>query len=356
MKYGILTKILAVFFIAFVPRVVLADDVSTIKDPTAHVRVPTLESAAQTKNCPSIPSPQNKVNGNSFYTDQKHSVIDPSMFQKAADQESEVRGYTRQLDNIANSLIAANTPRSPNSACLKSWLLTWAEAAALTGETEDNGNNYRVWALTPIAQAFNIIRPISRPYDPDEQTISHWIGQLAQINKEYIQRKDIRNNISYWAGAGIALASISTQNRSLLTYSMSVAETGILTITTDGFLPGEVNRGQRALEYTGFALDPLSIIAEVAYVNGTDLFSVGNNAILRCGLNLIHSEKDTKIFDAKAGVKQSVTLPVPIGNYGWTEIAQKHNDTPELLAFVSAHRPIKFDRMGGNVTTIYGSR
>lgn len=304
-------------------------------------------------SCPQAPPPAKSVDGTAFYTDEKHSVIDPSLFKKAADQEAQVRNYTRQLDNIANNLFLHSSGKDLKR-CLIDWLEHWAKAGALTGRTEDNGNNYRVWALTPIAQAFNLVRTDDTISEEKKATIVSWITLLSDINRSYISNKDIRNNISYWASSGFALASISTQDRDLLNYAVFLAVQGINTITSDGYFPGELNRGQRALEYHGFALDPLAITAEVAFANGSNLFTLKDSGLLRVGLNLIKSENDTTLFDERSGVKQDARLPVSIGNYGWAEILNKHHDSKEIKSFLASHRPIIFDRMGGNVTLLYG--
>jgi hypothetical protein len=63
---------------------------------------------------------------------------------------------------------------------------------------------------------------------------------------------------------------------------------------------------------------------------------------------------DPATFAAAAGAPQSITLPPRGADLAWAEIVYAHSHDPRLGALIAAARPLRDDRLGGDLTLAFG--
>jgi poly(beta-D-mannuronate) lyase len=222
-----------------------------------------------------------------------------------------------------------------------------------------HGDNFRNWSLVPIATAYLVLQSDGPDVEKKNDlglTVRHWVSSLGKTVAADVEKRGLHNNLAYWAAAGMAMAAISDQDRRAFSAAVRIGAKGIDGVTPDGTLPLEMLRKGRALEYHIFALEPLMLIAQAAAANGNDLFHRNNNALQRVGERIFASRYDHSFFDERAGEKQTAATPLPKGSFVWAEIALQHYQMPDLAAFIAPLRPLRFDRMGGDMTVMYGPK
>jgi hypothetical protein len=113
------------------------------------------------------------------------------------------------------------------------------------------------------------------------------MAKVAGSTEEYFTQRHIKgtndgtNNHYYWAGFAVMAAGIAADDRKLFDWGVSTYNEAMSRIQPDGTLPLEMARGQRALHYHVFALAPLTMMAEMGYANGLDLYNANNGALKR---------------------------------------------------------------------------
>ena len=99
-------------------------------------------------------------------------------------------------------------------------------------------------------------------------------------------------------------AGIASDDHKLYDWGVGTYEEGLNRIASDGTLPLEMDRGQRALHYHLFALAPLVTMAELASANGQDLYSYDHSALHALVSRSLAGLVDNHYFTAKAGAEQ----------------------------------------------------
>jgi hypothetical protein len=98
--------------------------------------------------------------------------------------------------------------------------------------------------------------------------------------------------------------AVALNRKDLFDWSVAMYRTAARQIDADGYLPNELRRQSRALEYHNFALEPLVMIAAFAKANGLDLLPENNGALQRLATRTLQGFDDPQVFAARAGEKQ----------------------------------------------------
>ena len=244
-----------------------------------------------------------------FYSDAKHSVIDPT--RKAA-YDAAVRQFDDTM-HVAES--AADSFQSSGSraaaGCVLQVLALNAKSGAMTGTPGSNQGYYvQNWTLGALAVTWLKVRTAEPGSPEDRALVTGWLKTVAQSTQTYFTERhakntnDATNNHYYWAGFAVMATGIAANDRSLFDWGVSTYDYGVAQIQPDGTLPLEMGRGARALHYHLFALAPLATMAEFGAVNGLDTYTRGHGALARLIGRSMAGLINNQFFADKAGAPQ----------------------------------------------------
>lgn len=216
-------------------------------------------------------------------------------------------------------------------ACILQGYRAWADAGALTStQTNYSGRAMRKWALATLATGW---LEINAP--AGNARVERWLEALAErVVKEWdgLPQNKI-NNHSYWAAWAVMATGVALDRRDLFDWSVKIFRTAAGQIGADGRLPNEQKRGERALAYHNYALQPLVMMASFARANGVDLLAENNGALARLAEYVLSQPKTD-----------------PAWLEPWCAMTRCDATT---LALRDDARPLTSRRAGGNLTVLY---
>jgi hypothetical protein len=196
---------------------------------------------------------------------------------------------TRRLDRFLANLTAETDGPGGSPVCAAGMIETWARANAMS-EIGDQGyeNQSRaaiMWTLGGVSAAYFInpaVQAAARE-DGSDGVIVGWFRALAEEVKPDIRRKREaadEDNIQYWQGFAILPTALLAGDPELLRLSRSVFNAAMHHVTQkstdprrDGFLPLELERGNKSLHYQAYATYPLLGLAAMSQAYGCDFLN-----------------------------------------------------------------------------------
>jgi poly(beta-D-mannuronate) lyase len=264
-------------------------------------------------SCPTVSTLPHDVEAFDYYSDDKHSIKDQKRYAAYLEVKAQYTGVSVAAERAADNFQA--TGNSGAAACVMRILLQQAHADAMTGNMSSNQANYvQNWTLGALAVTYLKVRhdgPDVSDTTPEQvAALQVWMKKVGEQVEAYFaaRRKrgttDGRNNHLYWAGFATMSAGIAVNNRDLYEWGVSTYKDGVDDIATDGTLPLEMARGQRALHYHLFALAPLVTMAEMAAANGDDLYSYNHAKLHLLVARSLAGLADNQYFTTQSGAQQ----------------------------------------------------
>ena len=259
--------------------------------------------------CPPMPAMPRDINAYSFYSDDKHSEIDPKLYAAYNEEQTQFRSVTAAIEDAADTF--QRTGSRGAAACVVQILARQADANAMLGKMASNQSYYvQNWTIGALAVAWLKVRQ-SDIASPTQQTkMLDWMANVAHSTMTYFDErhakktKDGQNNHYYWAGFAVMTVGIATNDRKLFDWGVSTYNDAMQRVQPDGTLPLEMDRGQRALHYHLFALEPLVTMAEFGAANNIDLYGADNGALHLLVRRSMSGLIDNSYFASKVGVPQ----------------------------------------------------
>jgi len=293
-------------------------------------------------SCPAPPDPVRDLQIADFYGNPGKYGMDTQ----------QLRFYQAKTTSMSDEFVRSR-PANPEIAdCVLEWLDSWAKTGALLGSRTQQGRYEQQWALVSIAAAYLKVRD-SQGLDVSKKArVEAWIVKLVEAMLTHYsmnpQREDSSNNHRYWAGLGTVLAGIASNNKKMFNWGLDAFATGVNQIWGDGILPLEDRRGNKALHYHNFALEPLILIAEAAAANGMDLYSFREGAIHK----LVKRVLDGLDGNGDLGRGQDA---VSKRDFIWMEPYYKRFKDPRLVPYLERYRPLSNIRFA-DTTLLFGAR
>lgn len=179
-----------------------------------------------------------------------------------------VTDYKTLMGTLVKKMITDQDETKEIATCIQTALLTWANAGAVTGKMTNEGETQgfieQMFLLINISFAYLKIKPILTP----NTVIEKWIDAIDK--SVWNNFKDRSNNLKSWAILAHLLAAIATNDSTA--YSESVTEfiEQVNFIDSEGYIPSELTRKDRASAYTVYFADPLIIIQYILkYINNS---------------------------------------------------------------------------------------
>lgn len=234
-------------------------------------------------------APQVDLTLSGYYSDARHSEIDPAALQAEREAAAPGRAFAAALARQANRRRAG--PAAPGSAaCAIAALQGWAQAGALLGRMAgahqgQQAEYERKWLLCALALAYLDLRPAAAP--AARAAIEPWLDEVATAVWAFWESPPgrptahRRNNHYAWAGLALAASAQATGHAAHWGLAHQVFDASLAAVQADGSLPLELARGRRALHYHAFAAAPLVVMAELAAARGEDWLAPPAGAALQ---------------------------------------------------------------------------
>ena len=187
--------------------------------------------------------------------------------------------FALTMMEAAAAYLAASDPTAPRAALLNN-LDRWARKKALLDFNRGQENAYYVLdrTLLPTIVAWSLLRDDAKVQAKQRRRIDGWLKRLVRKRGEQRPPRaavgiSSRNNHAYLAASVDMAWGALTGNGDYFRSGPAVYRTAIGVMRPDGSLPLETARGARALWYQRHAIASLTTIAEMAAVQGYDLYA-----------------------------------------------------------------------------------
>lgn len=265
-------------------------------------------------SCPEVEQPPKHIRTQSKYRsdDSSRSSVDIDALEMRDKIVRPIRASVRVLTSIAYDGPTQGAIATARAACVIANLERWAATGSLTVMDSSDAYLSRDRWVAEIALALNFA---SRRIDLGshrEELISSWLGAIARDTIDaYALRlgpKSRTNNHRYWAGLSVAAIGFAVGDEGFKTWGKVSFDIGACQVDGGGFLPAELARGEKALEYHVYALRPMAALVELAAANGEPLESRCLGGYERLAVQTRKSLKDASVFEAVAGIRQTVAI------------------------------------------------
>jgi len=263
--------------------------------------------------CPKLASLPRDIASDDYYSDPRHSVIDPARYAAYQAAQAAFQQVMTATAKAADSY--RQTGSGPAARCALGLLEAQAGAAAMTGRMSSNQSSYlQGWTIGALAIGYLKVRGIATP--AQAAAISAWLMRVAHDTQSYMDSRrlgprntDARNNHYYWAGLAVMAAGVAGDSQAMFDWGLGTYRDGIGRITPEGTLPLEMARGGKALHYHLFAATPLVAMAEFGAANGIDLYAEDNGALHLLMARCLSGLQDNSFFAAQAHAPQDAPEP-----------------------------------------------
>jgi len=248
-------------------------------------------------------------------SDSKSSIIDPEKWKAYVASSGPAKNLGQQIVNAAD---AYRTTGSREAAeCAIHHMEAAAKDRVFTGKMSSNQAYYvQGWVIGAVAISYLKVRDSGLILPQQKHDILPWIVEVVQQTMNYYDTRrqketgDAQNNHLYWAGVEASAAGVAANNRQLFDWGMDTYRAGVTAIESDGTLPLEMKRGQRALHYHLFAVSPLVYLAEFGEDNGLKLYADHNYAIKKLAVLSTQGLITLVKHAASGAAAASVVIPI----------------------------------------------
>lgn len=303
--------------------------------------------------CPAVDHLSPDLTTSGFYSDKKSSIIDPEKWKAYAASSGPYKELGQEV------VTAADAYRTTGSRDAAECAIRHMEAAAkdgvFTGKMSSNQAYYvQGWVIGALAIAYLKVRDSGLVLPAQEHEILPWIVKVVQQTETYYDTRqqqgkgDAENNHLYWAGVEISAAGIAVNNRQLFDWGMNAYNAGVAEIESDGSLPLEMRRGQRALHYHLYAVAPLVYLAEFGKDNGLNSYAAHNYALKKLAELSTQGLVDNSFFVKAAGITQDTPNGPPTAEeISWAKIYVSRFPDPVITKLLAQAPSLSYMYLGG---------
>lgn len=310
-------------------------------------------------NCPQVTSPVVSLSFDSRYSadDTSRSEIDIEAETEAKAALAPLDAFIVQVTQQTDAALGAGD--RVGAACVAQALARWAEADALSdlgSQTAELTIGSRLAALALVAAQ---VLPTAAP--GEAAVVQGWLRRRMDAQMAFWETAPVgaaSGNLRAWAGlAGAATALVTGDGvvRGWAAWSLSYVA---CTAAKDGSLPQEMRRQHLALQYQLHAVAPLVVGAALLDRQGVSMLRKCNRALDRI---VEFTLRDVAAGGAESAAITGVAQTVDGGmadlkefQLSWGEAWLSLRRAPELEAALKSRRPLRYSKLGGDQTRIWG--
>lgn len=337
-KLGLAISVICVFIASAIPG-------------DAQLRSPwDMYSVTATSTPYSCPAPETlspNLTTSGFYGDSKGSIIDPAKWKAYV---ASAGPYKELGIRVVKAADAWQTTGSRAAArCALHLMTVAAKQGVFTGKMSSRQAYYvQGWVIGATAIAFLKVRNSGLVTARERDLILPWIVSVVHQTMKFYDNGHQKNNHLYWAGVEVIAAGVVDNNRALFRWGVAAYRTGVDQIQSDGVLPLEMRRGQRALHYHLYALSPLVYIAEFGEDNGLDLYSEDHDALAKLQHLCVSGLYNNSFFVKTTGLAQDTPEPeLHAEQISWGAIWEARFPSPRLAALLQKAVSMSYMYLGG---------
>ncbi|MDX1801233.1 MAG: alginate lyase family protein [Marinobacter sp.] len=331
-----------------------------LRPPAGYYQAPAASDGGD-YNCESVPPFTDSL----VFTS-KYEGSDDARNELNQQAEQEYHAAVEKVRNFEKRVIAAADDYQVDGdgpaarACALSILDSWASADALLNpEVNHVGQAVRKWALTAAANGYlRVTRSGDRDaLDPAQLArIRNWFDKLTTQIRKYYSDRPLRkvNNHDYWAAWAVMSAAVATQNCDDWDWALGKFDEAMGQVTDDGYLPNELGRNTRALEYMNFALQPLTLMTVFAEANHVGLHHRYQRKLNALATNVTAGLNDPGTVQAVTGYEQVTDGLYTAWSLAWMKPWQATwGDVATMPSFIDRFGPMQSTRLGGDLHWLY---
>jgi hypothetical protein len=133
------------------------------------------------------------------------------------------------------------------------------------------------WTVASLSLAVSIIRSEPALNSTDRDRVIAWLhsAALKSVSESRGPTSGTStNNHFFWRGLAAAAAGVISGDNKLFAQGVRTYATAIAEMDEQGAFPDEMARHELAMHYQAFAIEPLVMIAELAYRQGLNIYSL----------------------------------------------------------------------------------
>lgn len=274
-----------------------------------------------------------------------------------------VEDFINALSTMANVAASGGADSQANADCVMDWLQAWATGDALT---ELNSLNARL-AVSPrlsgLALAYRQAQTMATPDAQRDEAIVGWFAGQADAVITFFETEAgplaSTNNLRAWAALATAAIGQISGDETTLTWARESYKLLVCSAEPSGALPSEMERGERALHYQLHAVAPLVVAIAILDADGAADDELCRDSLQSIAQFTLDGVKDPGTVADLVGSEQvfsgedeSELAPYQLA---WTEAYLARYPDPALQAYIEPLRPLRYSKLGGDLTAIYGA-
>jgi poly(beta-D-mannuronate) lyase len=336
-----------------------------LKSPFVAARYP-LKNDGKTSCDVAVPKPVIELDLLSVYNqdDESRSTIDPARKKTYDAAIASTRVFSSNITKYSSNYVQSDGNRLEDAACVLAYMDAWAKADALSVMKTRQSALSTTRILAGTALAYIQVREAVSILKFDTTQIDAWLDRrAASIIPVYTETGDTRSNKQnhrYWGGLAVAAIGVAIGKAEYLKFGMDSYEVGVSQIQPDGSLPLELARKKRARDYHLHATAPLVMIAELAFANGTDLYSAHDGAIHRLVDFELRAMKDPteieNLTQAKMEAFPKDGAFLRGDRLAWTDAYFARFPEKRATYNLNVERPLYSSNIGGRVTVLFDTK
>ena len=319
------------------------------------------ENPLQEYVCPTVEPHTGSMNFTS-----KYEGSDASRDELNTEAEAEYKAAVEKVRTLEKAVIAAANDYQIDGdgvlarECVLQLLDSWGSSNAMvTDDINGTGQAVRKWALAAIANGYlrvTLPKPEAITDSDRQQRIEGWFARLSQGVQAYYSDRPLEkvNNHDYWAAWAVAATAVVSNDCAGWNWSMAKFDEAMGQISGEGYLPNELSRETRALEYLNYAMQPLATLATWAQVNQQPLYDTYHPEFQKLAGNVVDGLNDPSIIASLTGFEQVTDGLYTSWSLAWLEPWQAGEELlPGMQTLMDMYRPLKSTRLGGDLTWLY---
>jgi poly(beta-D-mannuronate) lyase len=332
-------------------------DVAARRQALQSTQIPLLrDTLANLKGCVGTPFPAPPPHGQdipSRYKSGSHGELNPLEHQLSEPyykiQEIAAQG--------ADKYLAGGDPAEAN--CVIQALLPWVQdkAALLDYSAKDDMVVWfqSTWTVASLSLSVSIIRSEPTLNTADRDRVIAWLrnAALKSVSESRGPTSGTStNNHFFWRGLAATAAGVISGDNKLFAQGVRTYATAIAEMDDQGAFPDEMARHELAMHYQAFAIEPLVMIAELAYRQGLNIYPLEEHGhrLSDAVSFLARSLADPSIIRKYTHEAQQIDPDLQPGSalLSWTELWGARTGDPAWQRFID--KPYFDSRLAGSTT------